>query len=43
MNKQEYLIIIKALLMAKSLDEFNPNQIQKLITHFDQLYQEAAE
>jgi len=43
MNKQDYIIIIKGLLMAKSLDELDSNQVQKLLNHFDQLYQEAAE
>lgn len=43
MTKQDYMIIIKGLLMAKSLDEVNPKQAQTLINHFDKLWQEAAE
>jgi hypothetical protein len=43
MSKQDYMIIIKGLLMAKTLDELNPSQVQNLINHFDKLYQEAAE
>jgi hypothetical protein len=37
------MIIIKGLLMAKTLDELNPTQVQTLINHFDKLYQEAQE
>jgi hypothetical protein len=43
MTKQDYMIIIKGLLMAKTLDELNPVEVQKLINQFDKLYQEAAE
>ena len=41
MAKQDYMIIIKGLLLAKTLDDLDPVQIQKLINHFDKLYQEA--
>lgn len=43
MTKNDYMIIIKGLLMAKSLPECNPTQVQKLLNHFDKLWQEAAE
>ena len=41
MSKQDYMIIIKGLLMAKTLDDVNPTQVQNLINHFDKLWQEA--
>lgn len=39
MTQEDYIIILKGLLLAKTLDELDSNQVQKLINHFEKLYQ----
>jgi hypothetical protein len=41
MTKSDYLIIIKGLLWAKNTQQASPQEIQKLIDYFDNLWQEA--
>lgn len=42
MAKQDYLLIIEALLLSKAEQPTKATEIQKLITHFDNLYTEAV-
>jgi hypothetical protein len=41
MAKTDYLIIIKGLLLAKNTEQTPAEQTQKLIDHFDKLWQES--